>query len=171
MCLMLYLGTERPVVTAPAIGPLLLERLSHADAPTALADQASVYRIGSRLPHSADVAIMSETHLNGFGFAPKLSAPGCGCVFMETDASASIAAYDGLRQMLGGILSGPRDAVALLGCWSGEERLQPAVEMAMNVSELSADIELFSDVVHGWPILMRVTAPTSARRAVAAGDR
>lgn len=171
MCLMLYLGTERPVVTAPAIGPLILERLRQDETPTALGDQASVYRIGSRLPHSAVAAPAVETEAANLGFALTTYTPGCACVFRETDASASLAAYDGLRQMLAGILSGPRDAVALLGCWSGEERLQPAVEMAMSVSELSAEIELFSDVIHGWPILMRVTAPTSARRAVAAGDR
>lgn len=168
MCLMLYVGTERPVVAAPAIGPLMLERLRHEEAPTALRDQASVYRIGSRMPHAA---LAGGASLSDLAEPPALVGPGCACVFRETDESASLAAYEGLRSVLRDILSGPRDTVALLGCWSGEERRPPAVEMSMSVAELSAEIELFSDVIHGWPILMRVTAPTSARRAVAAGDR
>ena len=167
MCLMLYLGTERPFATAPAFGSLLLERLSHDEAPTALRDQASVYRIGSRLPHSSVVEMERILRTS----EPPERGLGCACVFRETDESASIGAYDGLRRMLAALMSGPRDTVALLGCWSGEERFQPAVEMAMSVGELSAEIELFSDVIHGWPILMRVGAPTSARRVVAAGDR
>ena len=169
MCLMLYLGTERPVVTTPVVGPLMLERLDHETAPTVLRDQATVYRIGSRLPHGGKSAAPPDP-ADGLS-EPMVRGPGCACVFRETDESASLAAYDGLRRLLGDIVTGPRDSVALLGCWSGEERYAPAVEMAMSVGELSAEIELFSDVIHGWPILMRVTAPTSARRAVAAGDR
>lgn len=220
MCLMLYLGTERPVVVAPAQGPLVLERLRPEDAPTALRDQASIYAIGARTPRGV---LSAERDANGGagrgqsgaasmgdGRAPEgddrsdtarapgegdgalnpdagpslawtfglehldpnsASDAGCGCIFRDTDTIESIAAYHALRSLLGGVLGGPRDAAALFGCWSGEERRAPAVEMAVSVAELSADIELFSDVIHGWPILLRVTAPTAVRRAVAAGDR
>lgn len=170
MCLMLYLGTERPVVAAPALGPLMLERIAHDEAPTALMDQASIYRIGSRLPHEPQPEPESEAALYTDTAPARIVQPGCACVFRETDQSASLGAYSGLRTMLQQILTGPRDTAGLFGCWSGEERGQPAVEMTVSVAELSADIELFSDVIHGWPILMRVTAPTAARRAVAAGD-
>ncbi|MEM9724622.1 MAG: hypothetical protein AAF909_04050 [Pseudomonadota bacterium] len=219
MCLMLYLGTERPVVVAPAQGPLVLERLRPKDAPTALRDQASIYAIGARTPRgvlSADrdanggagpapgepalgdrhdpkgdagaAPVRGEGAGDGAGdpdAGPSLawtfglehldpnaaSDAGCGCIFRDTDTIESIAAYHALRSLLSGVLGGPRDAAALFGCWSGEEQRAPAVEMAVSVAELSADIELFSDVIHGWPILLRVTAPTAVRRAVAAGDR
>ena len=163
MCLMLYLGTERPIAPTRACGPLALKLLDHRDAPTALRDQASVYSIGVRLPQGSS--------LSGAGSGAGGAHVGCACTFRETDESASLAAYEGLRALFGEILNGPRDAAALLGCWSGEERYEPSVEMAVSVAELSAEIELFSDVIHGWPILLRVTAPTAARRAVAAGDR
>lgn len=159
MCLMLYVGAERPLLAASPLGPLGLERVAHDAAPTALQDQASVYRIGVRLradPHDAT--------------GPKRLV-GCGCAFRDTDESAALGAYDGLRALLSGFLGGPREAASLLGCWSGDERLEPAVEMSLSISELTADIELFSDVIHGWPILLRVSTPTAARRALAAGDR
>lgn len=160
MCLMLYVGTERPLLAPSSLGPLALERLSHQDAPTALQDQTSVYRIGLRAPS-----------MNADGAPHPGGGVGCACIFCETENSASLGAYDGLRALLGATLGGPREAASLLGCWSGEERLAPAVEMSLSVAELSAEIELFSDVIHGWPILLRVTTPTAARRAVAAGDR
>lgn len=184
MCLMLYLGTERPIAPSLSLGPLRLARLDHDAAPTALRDQASVYQLGTRLAQGAAHADAAQTGASaeppplprGIEIAPEQKPPpppplGCACVFRDTDESASIAAYAGLRRLFSDILTGPRDSAALLGCWSGEERYQPSVEMAISVAEISAEIELFSDVIHGWPILLRVTAPTAARRAVAAGDR
>lgn len=172
---MLYLGAERPIIAAPRLGPLAAARIDHAQAPTALRDQASVCRLGARLAHAPSA-------LEDAGVAeadPAPSAPpradaerlGCACVFRDTDARDCLAAYDALRGIVGGLLAGPRDAAALLGCWSGDEALAPAVEMTVSVDELAQEIEFFSDVIHGWPILLRVTAPTAARRAVAAGDR
>lgn len=155
MCLMLYLGAERPVApaaaAATAAGPLALAVIPHARAPTALRDQAVVMNIGVRL---------SGAH----------GHVGCACPFRDTGEAESVAVYSALRSMLTALMSDPRDAVSLLGVWSGDERLPPAVEMAVTASEISPEIEFFSDVIHGWPIMLRVTAPTTARRAVAAGD-